>query len=197
MLTNGDVTEWDDEALLASIRQGSEDAFAQLANQYSPMIQRLAFRYRNHLVDTEDLIQEGMLGLLSAAHHFQSGAVAFRAYAFVCVRRRMLSAISRATRQQAQSVADEDISDMEHHAPDREQEADPVHLLLRREEEEQLFGQLQQWLSEREYQVLSLYLDAYSYDEMAKQLGISAKSVDNALQRIRKKLSAKGLRPLS
>ena len=60
-----------------------------------------------------------------------------------------------------------------------------------RREEARLFGQIQKWLSAREYQVLMLYLDAYSYEEIAKRLGVSVKTVDNALQRARKKVSAK------
>lgn len=197
-MANGDMSGWDDKALLVSIRQGSEDAFSQLAAHYAPMIQKLATRFRNPLIDAEDLIQEGMLGLFSAAHHFQNGSSEFSAYAFVCVRHRMLSAISRASRRQDHPLSDEDWKqEMERSSLEREEDVDPVQQLLRREEEERLSSQLREWLSEREYQVLLLYLDAYSYEEMAKQLGISAKAVDNALQRVRKKLSAQGLGPLS
>ena len=197
-MANGDMTRQDDAALLSAVRQGSEDAFAQLAARYSPMIQKLASRFRNPLVDAEDLVQEGMLGLLSAAHHFQSGSAEFRAYAFVCMRHRMLSAISRASRRQDRPFSDEDWNqEMETLFPVRGQDGDPAQQLLRREEEEQLFSRLRQSLSEREYQVLCLYLDAYSYEEMAKKLGISTKAVDNTLQRIRKKLSPQGKIPLS
>ena len=94
------MAQWSDEELLAAIRQESEDAFAQLVINYMPMIQRLATRFRKTLVDSEDLAQEGLLGLLSAARHYESGSVEFPAFAYVCIRRRMLSAVRKASRPQ-------------------------------------------------------------------------------------------------
>lgn len=191
-LASEDMTRWDDQALLPAVREGSEEAFAQLAGRYAPMIQKLASRCRNPLIDTEDLAQEGMLGLLSAARHFQNGSASFGAYAFVCVQHRMFSAVSRASRRQDRTLSDEDWQqEMKKFSPEREHGVDPAQQVLQREEEAQLFGQIQKWLSAREYQVLMLYLDAYSYEEIAKRLGVSVKTVDNALHRARKKVSAK------
>jgi RNA polymerase sporulation-specific sigma factor len=104
----------------------------------------------------------------------------------------MFSAVSRASRRQDRTLSDEDWQqEMEKISPEREHGVDPAQQVLQREEEARLFGQIQKWLSAREYQVLMLYLDAYSYEEIAKRLGVSVKTVDNALQRARKKVSAK------
>lgn len=195
-LANENMAQWEDKALLSAVRQGSEDAFAQLVDRYASSIHKLASRCRNQLIDTEDLVQEGMLGLLSAAQHFEGGTTAFHTYAFVCIRHRIFTAISRASRRQDQPLSDEDWQqEMEKLSKAQEHDGDPAQQVLQQEEEAQLFSQLRQCLSEREYQVLVLYLDAYSYEEMAKKLGISTKAVDNALQRVRKKLSARGLGP--
>ena len=134
-LASEDMTRWDDQALLPAVREGSEEAFAQLAGRYAPMIQKLASRCRNPLIDTEDLAQEGMLGLLSAARHFQNGSASFGAYAFVCVQHRMFSAVSRASRRQDRTLSDEDWQqEMEKISPEREHGVDPAQQVLQREE---------------------------------------------------------------
>lgn len=191
------MAQWSDEELLAAIRQESEDAFAQLVINYMPMIQRLATRFRKALVDSEDLAQEGLLGLLSAARHYESGSVEFPAFAYVCIRRRMLSAVRKASRQKECPLADmlwEE--ELENFPAGKDGNADPAHVLLQREEEEQLLGQLRETLTDLEYHVLILYLAAYTYEELAKKLGVSTKTVDNALQRVRKKMSLRGLNTL-
>lgn len=180
---------------LSAIRQGSNDAFVGLSDQYRPMLESLARRLRNDYVDADDLMQEGLLGLLSAATHYREGEVAFSAYAFLCVRRRMLSAIARATRHKDRVVEDDWQQVLKDSSA--EQDTDPAAQVMRRETEERLYAWLRSLLSEREYKVLMLYLDAYSYEEMASRLSISVKAVDNALQRVRQKLSDRGWMSLS
>lgn len=188
-----DMTQQQEEELLAAVRQGSEDAFAALTQRYTPMLRQLAQRFRNDRLDAEDLTQEGLLGLLSAANHFCAGTVAFGSYAYVCVRRRMLSAIARTARHKDHLVAEGDWEqELERLSVATAKETDPADQVLRREADEQFYSRLRSLLSEREYQVLLLYLDAYSYDEMAARLGVSVKAVDNALQRVRQKLSNRG-----
>ncbi|MGI6264738.1 MAG: sigma-70 family RNA polymerase sigma factor [Acutalibacteraceae bacterium] len=184
--------------LLEAVRQGSQDGFAALAFRYEPMLRRLAERFRGASIDAEDLMQEGLLGLLSAARHYQSDEVPFSSYAFICVRRRMLSAIARNARRPDRLLADDEWErEMEALGAASPGEDDPALQLARRETEEQLYSRLRSLLSEREYEVLVMYLDAYSYEETAARLGIPVKAVDNALQRARRKLIAKGWSPLA
>lgn len=194
LLAGADMARWSDEELLSAIRQESEDAFAQLVINYMPMILNLVARFRKALVDSEDLAQEGLLGLLSAARHYESGSTEFSAFAYVCIRRRMLSAVRKASRQKDRPLSDilwEE--ELENFPSEKEDGSDPAHLLLRREEEEQLLSQLRETLTDLEYHVLILYLAAYTYEELARKLGVSTKTVDNALQRVRKKMTLKGL----
>ncbi len=178
---------------LAAVRAGSQDAFAALSMQYAPLLQQLARQLQNDWMDPEDLIQEGLLGLLSAANHYHEGDVPFSSFAYVCVRRRMLSALSRTSRQKTDVLSEEDWEqELERQSLHHGGESDPANQLVRRESDEQLDARLRALLSEREYRVLCLYLDGFSYDEMANRLSITSKAVDNALQRVRQKLFRRG-----
>lgn len=192
-MANRDMAKWSDEELVASIRNGSEDAFAQLVVNYTSVIRKLVSRCRTPWMDADDLAQEALLGLLSATRHY-NGSGEFCSFAFVCMRHRILSALRREAKQQEQSLSDLQREEgLEKNSVSITDDTDPAQVLLRRESEEQLIASLHQLLTDLEYDVLMLYLAAYSYEEMAGQLGVSAKAVDNALQRIRKKLSMQGL----
>ena len=191
------MAQWSDEELVASIRKGSEDAFAQLVVNYTSAIRKLTSRCRNPWMDADDLAQEALLGLLSATRHY-NGNGEFRSFAFVCMRHRILSAIRRGSKQPEQSLSDLQREEEFEKAPASiTDNTDPAQVLLRRESEKQLIASLHQSLTDLEYHVLMLYLSAYSYEEMAGQLGVSTKSVDNALQRIRKKLSVQGFKSMT
>lgn len=95
-----------DEQLAVLVRDSSEEAFSLLVSRCTGMIQFLATAFRQSGVDAEDLAQEGLLGLLFAARTFrENGGAAFRTYASVCIRRRMLSAVRRAGHEAALSGA--------------------------------------------------------------------------------------------
>lgn len=168
---------------LAALSQGkNEQAFADLVSRCSSMLKSLAVKYSG-IIEADDLAQEGLLGLLSAAQTYHpSKAASFRTYAYACIRNRMISVLRQQSGQSDLSFVDEDepvsVSDVN----------DPAAVLLRREELTQLYTRLQRELSEREYRVLMTHLSGYSYKEIAEQLSISEKAVDNALQRLRRKL---------
>lgn len=174
-----------DEQLAALVRDGNDEAFALLVSRFSGVLHRLSAQFCG-AADADDLSQEGLLGLLSAARTYRTGgAASFGTYAYTCMRNRMLSAV-RATKNEPQLVSVEE----DETALPQPTGGDPAALVVRLEELETLRCHLRAVLTEREYQVLMRYLRAYSYDEIAADLSIGRKSVDNALTRLRRKLAA-------
>lgn len=175
-----------DEQLVSLACAESEEAFACLVSRYSAMLHRLSAQYSStSSLDAEDLAQEGLLGLLSAVRTYRSGGEAlFGTYACTCMRNRMLSAVRRSWGTPP-LLPDPD----EPPASDTASADDPAALLVRQEELASLRGHLRAVLTELEYRVLMRYLGAYSYEEIAASLSISRKAVDNALQRLRRKLT--------
>ncbi len=177
--------ECSDEELVTLACAENEEAFARLVSRYSALLHRLSAQYSGTSpLDAEDLAQEGLLGLLSAVRTYRSGGgAAFGTYACTCMRNRMLSAVRR-SQGIPPLLSDPDEPPATEAAAD-----DPAALLVRQEELEALRTHLRSALTELEYQVLMRYLGAYSYEEIASSLSISRKAVDNALQRLRRKLA--------
>ena len=174
------------DSWLAQARSGSEEAFARLAVHFGPLIRQQAQRLHTDAMGAEDLEQEGLLGLLGAVRSFkaQNGA-AFSTYAYVCIRHRMISALRRVKPSPANLSLEENEED-ERFAKDR---LDPAQVVQARDEEAELDKRLRNLLTPLEYDVLRLHMGGYTYGEIAQRLQIGQKSVDNALQRIRLKLS--------
>lgn len=173
-----------DEELVVLARDKNDEAFTHLVSRCLGMLKALSAKYSNSLLEPEDLLQEGLLGLLSAVQTYQlSAEVAFRTYAYTCARNRMVSALRRRNGVEAEPL---DSEDEPYVSSDGD---DPAYLLVRQEELLQLRERLRAGLSPLEYHVLMAHLSGYSYREIAKRLDISEKSVDNARQRLRRKLS--------
>lgn len=184
-----------DEQLAVLAHEGCDDAFSLLVQRYTGIIRKHVAMYRSVRLETEDLEQEGLVGLLSAVRTYQeSGGASFRTYASVCIRRRMLTAVRRNAAahhippSELVSIDGEEARDGESSAP-----TDPAVLLQQREDSDQFHSRLRKNLTDREYQVLMLYLGAYSYEEIAQLLHTGVKAVDNALQRVRRKLTSDSL----
>jgi RNA polymerase sigma factor, sigma-70 family len=182
----------DDEELVRLAGEGSEGAITALIHRYAPMVQKFADRYSGPWLDAEDLAQEGLLGLLAAVRGYRlDGGASFATYAAVCVRRRMLSELKRVgslrniPASELASLDDGGVADL----PDGQ--AGPENLVLEREEALDLRRRLGEELTELEYEVLMYHLRAYSYEEIAAALHIGVKTVDNALQRVRRKLASR------
>lgn len=172
-----------EEALVALACQNDEEAFVRLASRYTALLQTLANKYTKSVSETDDLVQEGMLGLLSAVQRYRPAkGVPFRSFALVCIRNRMLSALRQRRGVEAVSIDDEDKP-----APLTGGE-DPESVVLQQEKQEQLQELLRSTLSALEYNVLMAFLNGYSYREIARYLSVDDKAVDNALQRLRRKL---------
>ncbi len=180
-----------EQKLLEEAKAGSEEAFARLSERYELLIRRQAASLRGVQLDAEDLEQEGRLALLYAVRSFRPGGAAFSTYVQVCVRHRMISAARRV--KLFTTLFPEEWEALEHgklgFVSLVEGQADPVQQLVERDDERRLTARLQQALTPLEYQVLQLHLNGYTYEETATRLGVTTKAVDNALQRVRRKLS--------
>jgi len=142
--------------------------------------------------DSEDLTQEGMLGLLAAIRTFSPEVgVSFQTYAETCIRRRLLTAVKTASRQKHAPLnyaisfesSQFDETQASHISRDLEEQ------ILAEEQFGELCFRFSHTLSGFENKILGLFLEGLSYGEMAERVGKSVKSVDNAIQRIRKKLA--------
>ena len=187
------LTDEELQDLAAQRRSGAEEA---LAERYSRLVRACARPFFLHGGDSEDLIQEGMLGLLSAIREFdaEKGA-SFKTYAEICIRNRIQSAIRSAARKKHAPLndgvsLDDILSDESQSLGSQYFQRSPEEQVLARETEKEFISAYSRRLSKLEAQVLSLYLDGLSYQEMAVALGRDPKAVDNAVQRIRKKLAS-------
>lgn len=180
-----------DAALAVMAADGSGEAFDLLAQRMAPVMNTLAMRYRHVSgLEAEDLLQEGLLGLLAAVHAYQPLNGAFFSFAAACIRNRMISLVRRHLPAVDFETSDAEASLAE--LPD-EGQADPVSLLIAKEEAQRLFCRLRELLTPLEYRVLTAHLAKNTYRQIAEKLAISEKAVDNALQRVRQKLSKDGL----
>lgn len=181
-----DISDVPDAELVALAQAGDDRAFALLVARCEPMLRAQVARFRLSHADAEDMAQEGLLGLLSAVRTFRpTGGAAFRTYAAVCVRNRLLSVLRRASGHVDEPLDVAEDTTRPLHAAEI---VDPEALLLEREAAERLLSHLRDHLTPREYAVLLQYMDGCSYAEIAAELQISAKAVDSALQRARRKV---------
>ena len=187
-----------DAVLLERYRAGDAAAGDALILRYRRIVLACTRPFFLAGGDSEDLLQEGMIGLLSAMRQYdpQAGA-AFRTYAETCVRRRVISAARSAARLKHSPLNDgvslEEILSEENQRVSlpvgRSFDRSPEDQLLAREREGDFISAYSRYLSDFERAILAHYLDGLSYGEIAVRTGRSVKSVDNAVQRIRKKLA--------
>ena len=188
-----------DEALCTLAASGDRIAEEALVMRYHRLVRTCARPYFLAGGDSEDLIQEGMVGLLAAIREYDSGkAASFRTFAEVCIKNRLISVIKAAARDKHiplnNYVSFETplfSGNGDHYAygaADQLQE-DPEAILLGREAFQERMRALEGQLSGFEASILRLYLNGLSYSEIAAEVNKSPKSVDNAVQRIRRKLA--------
>lgn len=187
-----------DQALQALAAAGDSGAEEALAERYVRSVRICARPLFLAGGDSEDLIQEGMLGLLSAIRQYDPSAnVPFKTYAELCINRRLYSAVRSATRLKhlplnngvpLDSILSEESQPQATNHPEANRRITEEQVLAR-ESEKELHSAFSQYLSSFEAKVLQLYLSGLSYAEMAAQTHKSEKSIDNAVQRIRRKLA--------
>ena len=190
----------EDEQLVDLARAGDEHALEDLLNRYRHYARAKARTYFLAGADKEDIVQEGMIGLFKAIRDFQSEKnTAFRAFAELCITRQIITAIKTATRQKhiplnSYVSLNKSASSMHDDEPPLEEALsqgsidDPAELVISAEQIENIKISVGQLLSDLETEVLQLYMDGKSYQQIADMLGRHVKSIDNALQRIKRKL---------
>ena len=173
-----------DEALWLQSRS-SESAREQLIRRFTRTVRAISRPFFLSGSDSEDLLQEGMIGLLAAMDGFDpAGDLSFAAFAALCIRRRVISAVRSASSQKQMLLTSAlPMTDVTEPSP----EPGPEELLLAQERAAELAANLQGCLSRLERQILGYYLDGWSYGQIAAAVGKTPKAVDNAVQRIRAK----------
>jgi len=188
----------DEEAALLA-QQGDDQASEHLLNKYKNFVRSKARSYFLIGADHEDIVQEGMIGLFKAVRDYRPERLSsFRAFAELCITRQIITAIKTATRQKHIPLN----SYVSLNKPIYDEESDrtlldvitegrvtnPEELLIGQEEFSSIEGQIGEMLSQLEWEVLTSYLDGKSYQEIAQELDRHVKSIDNALQRVKRKL---------
>ena len=197
-----DYVHLDDIALQSLAVSGDREAEEALCERYMRLVRKCSRPLFLAGGSGEDLIQEGMIGLLSAIRKFDpEGGSSFHYFAEICIYRRLLSAIKSASNTKHLPLNDglsleqlSEDSDSQLSATPEVFRQDPEDLVLARESKEELYAAFSRCLSKMENSVLSFYLDGLSYREIAARLSKDEKAVDNAVQRIRRKL-ARNLNP--
>ena len=184
-----------EEVLIQRAQAQDYDAMDALMQRYKGIVRK---RARSLFIiggDQDDLMQEGMLGLLNAVREYdESKGAPFGAFARLCITRKIYSAVKAAASlkhdplNQSMSIDRPLFEDLaESHTRVTAPIGDPESLVIGNEEREERTRQLYSLLSEFEANVLTLFLDGLSYEEMAETLGKPVKSVENAIQRIKRK----------
>lgn len=188
-----------DEDVAAQAKDGNDIALEFLLNKYRNFVKAKARSYFLIGADREDIIQEGMIGLYKAIRDFKEDKLSsFRAFAELCITRQIITAIKTATRQKHiplnsyislnKPIYDEDSDRTLLDILSGTKITDPEELMINREEYNDIEFKMGEILSELELKVLTLYLEGKSYHEIAFDLDRHVKSVDNALQRVKRKL---------
>ncbi|HWC13000.1 MAG TPA: RNA polymerase sporulation sigma factor SigH [Actinomycetota bacterium] len=190
-----------DENLVERAREGDDQAIETLLNRYRHYARAKARTYFLAGADREDIVQEGMIGLFKAIRDYRDDRnSAFRAFAELCITRQIITAIKTATRQKHMPLnsyvslnkpTGGGESDEGHSLGEvlvSSEVVDPAELLISAEDLAAIKDSMGKVLSELETEVLQLYMDGKSYQDIAEILGRHVKSIDNALQRIKRKL---------
>ncbi len=188
-----------DEEVVKLSKSGDEFATEYLINKYKNFVRVKAKSYFLVGADREDIIQEGMIGLYKAIRDFRADKLSsFRAFAELCITRQIITAIKTATRQKHiplnsyislnKPIYDEDSDRTMLDILSGTKITDPEEVFISHELSDDLREKIQENLSELESQVLLSYLEGKSYQEMAKELNRHVKSIDNALQRVKRKI---------
>ncbi|MCP3742227.1 RNA polymerase sporulation sigma factor SigH [Rossellomorea sp. BNER] len=189
----------DDEVIIEKVHNGESEALDFLIRKYRNFVRAKARSYFLIGADKEDIVQEGMIGLYKAIRDYKEDKLtSFKAFAELCITRQIITAIKTATRQKhiplnSYVSLDKPIYDDE---SDRTlldvisgtKVMDPEELIINREEFDNMEDKMAELLSDLERKVLALYLDGQSYQEISEELDRHVKSIDNALQRVKRKL---------
>lgn len=179
-----------DNNLVKLAQSGNEEAYSALVGRYIFLVRNCANNYFSDTLDFDDLMQEGLIGLMNAVNAFELNCnTSFFTFARLCIDRNIISAVRKSFRkkqipQSMLTCLDDNPSLIANDV----YFGNPESAMIAREDFEKLKKSIFAKLSSKEMEVLNLYLQGLTYEKIAEKLKISAKSVDNALQRLRAKL---------
>ena len=192
--------EMTDEQIVLEVQKGDKQALSYLMNKYKELVNIKVSKYFMVGAERDDIVQEGLIGLFKAIKMFKKDKNnSFKSFANMCIERQLITAIKSSTRQKhmplnsylslnASAYDNEEENGMELiNMLDNKMVEDPLETVMKKEYYEQIETSIEKSLSTFEKQVLDGYVKGYSYVTIAKQLDSPVKSVDNAIQRIRKK----------
>lgn len=193
MSQNSDFTHllsMTDETLLAHMKNGDENALAVLISRYVGLVKTIAGRYNINAYEQDDIIQEGLIGLLHAIECFDpDSGCSFNTFANICIKHRILQALQYTKTNKFKSLDRAvSIDELTEKKALQDFSATPEEILIAREKLDAVKTGVDTLLSDLEREVLFLYLGGADYKQISAKLGITAKAVDNALQRVRRKL---------
>lgn len=188
-----------DEEVVEDARNGDRQALEFLIHKYKNFVRAKARSYFLIGADREDIIQEGMIGLYKAIRDYRPDKLSsFRAFAELCITRQIITAIKTATRQKHiplnsyvslnKPIYDEESDRTLMDILSGTKICDPEELIISQEEFSTIEAKIEELLSDLEWEVLTSYLQGKSYQEIAEDLDRHVKSIDNALQRVKRKL---------
>ncbi len=194
-----DYAAMPDEQVVALARDNDSQALEYIFNKYKNFVRSKARSYFLIGADREDIVQEGMIGLFKAIRDFKEDKLSsFRAFAELCITRQIITAIKTATRQKHiplnfyvslnKPVFDDESDRMLIDVLTATKITNPEELFIGQEELRTIENRIGETLSQFEWSVLSSYLQGRSYQEIAVDLNRHVKSIDNALQRVKRKL---------
>ncbi len=188
-----------DEEIISYIKQGDEQALAYLLNKYRELVNIKISKFYMVGGERDDILQEGMIGLFKAIKNFDSEKQSsFKTFANICIERQLITAIKTSNRQK--HIPLNSYISLNTSAYDNDEESaelidtfnshlieDPLDTIMKKEYYEEVFNSIDKHLSKFERSVLNRFIKGESYVKIAEKLEAPVKSVDNAIQRIRKK----------
>lgn len=178
-----------DDVLISMIRGGTRAAMAGLVSRYLPLIRHKAAGYCLPGMEPEDVVQEGLIGLLKAVSLYSPEKSSFATFASICIASSLATAAKTALSQKSLPLSNyAPLNEGEHTQIDNTLLSNPEQHLVSAEQANELLQKIDTMLSPFEQQALKLYLSGHSYNEISDVLSTTSKAVDNALQRVRRKL---------
>lgn len=192
-------SDMEDEDVLVRVQSGCKQGMEYLIEKYKPLVRAKTRTYFMVGADREDIVQEGMIGLFKAVRDYKSEKrIPFKVFADICITRQIITAVKTATRQKHiplnsyvslnKKIFDEDSEKALIEVIPEDSISNPESLFINKEDYNLIENKIIEQLSPFEMEVLSKYISGIAYQDIARQLDKPVKSVDNALQRLKKKI---------
>lgn len=184
-----DLGKFSDEQLCSMAASGDDSAMAELISRITPLAGAKAAMYNNGDIHRDDLFQEGMIAFITAVNTYDPKKNAsFRTYAAACINNRIISVLR--SRNSQKNIPQDMMRNIDDGEDFQDFSADPQNIYSAQEDDARFEDLLSEKLTDFERSVLALRAEKLSYEEIAERLGTNSKAVDNALQRIRRKLAS-------